>query len=236
MECPNCGHNNNDAASCCENCGGRPGSRAVRGAVCPDEAPANRRPVPDEIKGFNFGAFSLSIFWTAAHRLWLFFAVLLATCLIPFTVIIGFAVSLYLGFKGNELAWKARTFDSVKQFKETQRFWSICGMLIIVLSIVVIVAIGLFYHPENGSYVGTGNQQSQNGNINNLQDLVEKGYLSEGSWPLRGDAVENDKKGVFEYGLPAKRATLTETVPYVPRQVSGHRSGIGTHSPLSRHK
>ena len=85
-------------------------------------------PVPEEIKGWNWGAFWLSCIWGIAHNVWLS---LLALCLWVVWPIV-------LGIKGSEWAWQQRRFDSIEQFKQTQAVWSKWGWIIAILSVIVI--------------------------------------------------------------------------------------------------
>ena len=60
--------------------------------------------------------------------------------------ILGFArfgLALYLGFKGNGLAWQNRTFGSQDDFHQCQRIWAqwavgllACGLLVVILALV----------------------------------------------------------------------------------------------------
>lgn len=54
------------------------------------------------------------------------------------------AVSVYLLFAGNSLAWKNRYFRDIAQFKSTQRVWSIVGAGVFAISIVLIILLQLF--------------------------------------------------------------------------------------------
>ena len=78
--------------------------------------------VPDEIKGWNWGAFLLPWFWLWTNQVWVGLL-----CFVPQT---GFVVTLALGAKGNEWAWKSRRWRSIQQFKEHQRGWAIAGLMI----------------------------------------------------------------------------------------------------------
>ncbi len=71
-------------------------------------------PVPEEIKGWNWGAFWLNWIWGIGNSVWIAFVVL----------VLGLIWQIYLGVKGNELAWQNRKFESVQQFKDTQAAWS----------------------------------------------------------------------------------------------------------------
>ena len=78
--------------------------------------------IPDEIKGWNWGAFLLSGFWPITNRVWMGLL-----CWIPQ---IGWLVAIRLGAKGNEWAWKSRKWRSIEQFKAHQRGWAIAGILV----------------------------------------------------------------------------------------------------------
>jgi serine/threonine protein kinase len=78
--------------------------------------------VPDEIKGWNWGAFLLPWLWLWTNQVWVGLL-----CFVPQT---GFVVTLALGAKGNEWAWKSRRWRSIEQFKEHQRGWAIAGLMI----------------------------------------------------------------------------------------------------------
>ena len=93
--------------------------------------------LPEGIKGFSWGAFLLSWIWAIGNSTWIG---LLA--LVPY---VGFIVSVYLGFKGREMAWQNKRWDSVEHFQRVQKQWSFWGVLIIggivLLGIVAAIAI-----------------------------------------------------------------------------------------------
>ena len=93
--------------------------------------------VPPEIKGWNWGAFSLTWIWGISHRVWIS---LLA--LIPFPLI-GIAVMIILGIKGNEWAWQYKKWDSIEQFRKSQRKWKFWGIASLIAPIVLIIGITL---------------------------------------------------------------------------------------------
>lgn len=78
--------------------------------------------VPDEIKGWNWGAFLLPWFWPLTNHVWLGLS-----SWIPNYGWMGMA-ALTLGIKGNEWAWKSRKWHSIAQFKTHQRRWTIAGI------------------------------------------------------------------------------------------------------------
>ncbi|MHC5595427.1 MAG: serine/threonine protein kinase [Nostoc sp.] len=78
--------------------------------------------VPEEILGWNWGAFLMPWLWMWPNQVWygLF-------CFIPQ---VGSLMAIALGAKGNEWAWKSRRWRSIEQFKAHQRGWAIAGILI----------------------------------------------------------------------------------------------------------
>jgi serine/threonine protein kinase len=78
--------------------------------------------VPEEILGWNWGAFLMPWLWMWPNQVWygLF-------CFIPHA---WWLMAIALGSKGNEWAWKSRPWRSIEQFKAHQRGWAIAGVLI----------------------------------------------------------------------------------------------------------
>ena len=98
--------------------------------------------VPEEVKGWSWGGFFLSWIWAIGNSVWIG---LLA--LVPY---VGFVMAIVLGAKGREWAWQAKHWDSIEQFKQVQRTWSIAGFIlagigvlavILILVVIVVVAI-----------------------------------------------------------------------------------------------
>lgn len=114
-----------------------PGQPMPTPPVAPQPPAANTSgtggPVPDEIKGWNWGAFWWSWIWGIAHNVWIS---LLAFCLPVIWQIV-------LGIKGNEWAWQHRQFDSVEQFKQTQAVWSKWGWILLAVAVVIWVLMAL---------------------------------------------------------------------------------------------
>lgn len=79
---------------------------------------------PSGVKGWSWGAFLLNWIWAVSNRTWIGLL-----CFIPY---IGFIFSVYLGFKGRELAWRNKRWDSLEHFNRVQRRWSIWGLVLIV--------------------------------------------------------------------------------------------------------
>ncbi|MFP5270711.1 serine/threonine protein kinase [Coleofasciculus sp.] len=79
-------------------------------------------PVPDEIKGWNWGAFFMPYLWPLTNKVWIGLLALVPQ--------VGWLMAIVLGAKGNEWAWKSRKWRSIEQFKAHQRGWTIAGLFI----------------------------------------------------------------------------------------------------------
>jgi uncharacterized BrkB/YihY/UPF0761 family membrane protein len=104
-------------------------------------------PVPPEISGnWNWGGFLLNWIWGIGNKVWIALLALVAGVLgvfIPFVGILALGVSIYLGIKGNDLAWQARPWNSIEHFKEVQRKWTIAGVIVIVLLLILGLVFGV---------------------------------------------------------------------------------------------
>jgi hypothetical protein len=84
---------------------------------------ANSASFPEEAKGLNWGGFLLGPIWGVFNGVWLSLL-----CLV-----IGPIMSIILLFKGNEWAWNGKQWQSVEEFKASQKKWAIAGVVILVL-------------------------------------------------------------------------------------------------------
>lgn len=86
--------------------------------------------VPNEIKGWNWGAFLLSWIWAIGNNVWWGLLALIPSA--------GLIMSIVLGIKGSEWAWQNKRWDSVHHFKKTQSTWAKWGIILFV----AVTAIG----------------------------------------------------------------------------------------------
>jgi hypothetical protein len=105
--------------------------------------------VPPEIKRWNWGAFLLNFIWAIGNRTWIGLLALL-----PY---VGIIMTVVLGFKGNEWAWKNKRWKSIAHFKRVQKRWSVCGVCLFVAVIALIAgAFFIAFHtgePTTGEHV-----------------------------------------------------------------------------------
>lgn len=116
--------------------------------------------VPPEVKRWSWGAFGLSIFWGLYHRVW--FSLL---GLIP---LVGIGVMIYLGIKGNELAWRRNRWKSVEDFHRSQLKWGIAGVIVFVITTILPLLSEIAGWPKD---VAQKDPQSQTSSILTSIDL-----------------------------------------------------------------
>jgi len=93
--------------------------------------------IPDGVKGWSWGAFFLNWIWAIGNRSWIG---LLA--LVPY---VGWIMVFWLGFKGREMAWKNKQWESLEHFNRVQRRWSQWGVgtILFVFVCAIVSAIAL---------------------------------------------------------------------------------------------
>lgn len=89
--------------------------------------------IPDEIRGWSWGGFCLNWFWGIFNNTWI--------GLLVFIPYFGFIVCFVLGFKGRELAWRNKRWESVEHFNSVQRKWSIASLLFYISAILFIILV-----------------------------------------------------------------------------------------------
>lgn len=99
--------------------------------------------IPEEIKRWSWGAFLLTFIWGIKHRVWM--------SLLVFVPVVNVVAPFILGHKGNELAWREKSWPSVDAFHATQRKWAMAGLIVIgamvALSVGSVVLVLMFGKP-----------------------------------------------------------------------------------------
>lgn len=85
--------------------------------------------VPAEIQGWNWGAFLLNWIWGIGNSVWI--------ALAAFVPIVGIVVPFYLGYKGSELAWQSKQWNSVEHFQDVQKKWMRAGLIVLAASLLL---------------------------------------------------------------------------------------------------
>jgi len=142
MVCQNCKANVPPGLSACPNCGLMlPSQSASTWPPTPgptgyvDSNTSGTGPLaqlPSELRGFNWGAFGVSFWWSIFNSTWIGLL-----CLIPY---LGFIMCIVLGVKGNEWAWQNRRWDSIDHFKTVQKIWGTWGIALFIFGCLVGIA------------------------------------------------------------------------------------------------
>ena len=120
--------------------------------------------LPAELDQFNWGAFLLTWIWGIGHRVWIALTILgiwigfrvLSTGVLfipgPFgllaSIIFGFlefpaeiGFAIWLGLKGNQLAWKTGRYNDVEKYKVAEKKWTIAGIILWVSLILIFLLL-----------------------------------------------------------------------------------------------
>lgn len=116
-----------DSASHCPECGAPQTAKILTQILAPKSA---LEPLPAGIKGWCWGGVLLNVIWAIRFRIWL--------GLLTLIPVVGIGVSIWLGLKGRELAWRKGAWSSVEEFNQTQRRWSIAGVVCLVSAAAII--------------------------------------------------------------------------------------------------
>jgi len=128
--CPKCGKEVSEDAMFCPQCGQ---NLKVGVAAANTSGQGESAIVPEEVKGWSWAGFGLTWIWGV------FNGVLISLlALIPF---FAFVWAIVLGIKGREWAWRNKKWNSVEDFKNTQRPWDIAGIVLFAIWVVAIVII-----------------------------------------------------------------------------------------------
>jgi len=93
--------------------------------------------VPQEIKGWNWGAFMYNFIWGIGNKTYL-----PLLCLIPLFNIVWMFVC---GFKGNEWAWQKGEYTDTKTFLAVQKTWNRAGLANFIILIVFFILYFIFF-------------------------------------------------------------------------------------------
>lgn len=97
----------------------------------------NGKVTPQEVKGWNWGAFVFSWIWGFGNK-----SYLTLLTLIP---IFGLIWHFVCGFKGNDWAWQKGDYSSAYEFKKVQSTWNRAGLLAFILYIIGMVLYFMFF-------------------------------------------------------------------------------------------
>jgi hypothetical protein len=104
-------------------------------------------------KRFNWAAFLFTWIWAAFNGA--FNTPVIVLTVLSFVPCVGFlsgpVLSLYLGFKGNEISWRLKHWNSFGQFVEAQRKWNRLAVIAVVTTLAFLAVVwlsGIFDIPQ----------------------------------------------------------------------------------------
>lgn len=123
--CHNCGNKIPSSISNCPHCG------AVQEISHRYTNPED--PIPQGVKGWSWGAFWLNWIWAIGNKTWI--------GLIALIPVVGLIMSIILGFKGREWAWKNNQWNDLEHFNSVQKKWSFWGWVFFGVSFFVVLMV-----------------------------------------------------------------------------------------------
>ncbi|MCI1986259.1 MAG: ribonuclease G [Lactobacillus sp.] len=93
--------------------------------------------VPEEIKHWNWGAFSFNMFWGIGNK-----SYLPLLMLIPLFNLVWVFIC---GAKGNEWAWQNGDYQDVETFNAVQATWNRAGFVAFLIYIISFAVVFIFY-------------------------------------------------------------------------------------------
>lgn len=175
----------------------------------PSAQPLDRTTLPPELKGFNWGALILSWIWGIGNRVWISLLALLPGA--------NLVMAIILGIMGNELAWKAKQWDSIEHFKTVQRKWKIAGiiyfvvMMVILLLLFILIMAGMSTEKSTSTQVTTST--TSNGTKVTTLQQIPNGYKEYKTNCYMSVLADPSKIREENCGMDA--TTTDSTLPYV---------------------
>lgn len=137
--------------------------------------------LPEEIKGWNWGAFLLNWIWGIGNSTFIAF--------LMFVPLVNIVMLFILGAKGNEWAWRNRTWRDVEHFKAVQKKWRNAGL------IVFLVVFPLFFIAIISMMKGEAFDLSVQAVKNNPQVISLVGDDPEPGFFVQGNISYNGRGG-----------------------------------------
>lgn len=161
--------------------------------------------LPEELRGFNWGAFLLTFIWGIKHKAWitllgiplLWFQLPLGLNLILFTIL-----QFYCGFKGNMWAYQQDWWMSVKDFRKTQAIWAIAAISLNILIPMILLALTLQFikkSPDNPKNL-----------ILNTQCAIANSNLKHGLKKVSINSSVTSKDIAYAFSKQFKNTTVNE--------------------------
>jgi len=101
---------------------------------------------PSILDTWNWGAFTLSWIWGVCNGIYWPLCMIVCNFIPYFGVLCSLSICVYLGFKGNKMAWtNARQKEiTAYSFERTQATWNILGLILFIISVLLAVIYVLY--------------------------------------------------------------------------------------------
>jgi serine/threonine protein kinase len=156
-------------------------------------------PLPPELDRWNWGAAMLPGLWSINNRVWI--GLIAWTCLLT-CGISWVVIAILLGARGNQWAWRSRSWQSVEAFKANQRAWSTAGIVvwgIYAALLTLLVTVGSLT-PSSTDQTAS-NLPSSEANSTNLfgspEPLSDPTDSIDGTWQLNWKIGGSTHKGTL---------------------------------------
>ncbi len=144
-KCPFCGEEINIKAKKCKHCG------EFLDGNTHQNINDSITEFPEELKKFNWGAFWGSWIWGICNNvkitLWYIPVFILVFIITGGNIladsIVCMLTTIYIGIKGNELAWKNKKWDNIAHFNRVQKNWAIWCSILGILGLLYNLGITL---------------------------------------------------------------------------------------------
>ncbi len=144
----------------------------------------NQPTVPDEIRGWNWGAFLLNWIWGLGNNTFI--------ALLMFVPVVNLAMPFVLGAKGNAWAWKNAKWDDVDHFRRVQRTWTLVGLGLwvglITFFAVILWGITSFMHSSEPFQNSLAMVRDNPRVVQALGTPIEPAYLVNGNIDYDGNS------------------------------------------------
>ena len=94
--------------------------------------------IPDEARGFCWGAFLMPLFWSVGNKTWVGLLALVPMLQLP--------IGIWLGFKGREMAWRNCNWKDADHFNRVQLRWTQVTLTVTGLFLLGVL-IGYIHDP-----------------------------------------------------------------------------------------
>lgn len=102
-------------------------------------------PARKELSRWNWGAFMFNWIWAICHRIYWPLIIILLNFIPYVGSFVVFGVCIYLGLKGTEMAWNAKSWPSWKSFKKKQQKWAKAALVVFVLVLILGIISAFVY-------------------------------------------------------------------------------------------